>query len=202
MGWGKHVYFCNFFKKIQTTSRFTFVVFNSMDCTKNLLWRWLLLDKIKDLPVFAYRRSYSIISFSTTTIFSLKICTNNKTFQINFVLFITFTRVLCMKLNSMYIQQRRLKYKKLTKSILILVPLFGVPYAISLILVLQTNNEIGDLVYLFFDQTFTSFQVSTSAIFKSFRLLTVLGFICCHNLLPDQRRGWRGAKPEVPLPAE
>lgn len=111
------------------------------------------LSLLIDVPI-----ALSIIVKTTkksTTTLSLSL-----NFQINFVLFVTFTRVLCIKLNSMYMQQRRLKYRKLTKSTLILVPLFGVPYVISLILSLQAkSNEIVDLVYLFFDQTFTSFQV-------------------------------------------
>lgn len=123
----------------------------------------------------------------------------NQLFQINFVLFITFTRVLCIKLNSMYVQQRSIKYRKLTKSTLILVPLFGVPYVISLILSLQAKtNDVADLVYLFFDQTFTSFQVdflSPASVSQNL----ILGILCCHYLLSYKRGGAKGSNEEVSL---
>lgn len=119
-------------------------------------------------------------------------------FQINFVLFVTFTRVLCIKLNSMYIQQRRIKYRKLTKSTLILVPLFGVPYVISLILSLQAkSNEIIDLIYLFFDQTFTAFQVKTITLLYYENNLFFTGFICRYYLLSYKCRSSHGIKQEI-----
>lgn len=51
-------------------------------------------------------------------------------------------------------------FRKLTKSTLILVPLFGIPYTISLVLSLYASkSQVVDMIWLFFDQTFTSFQV-------------------------------------------
>ncbi|KAL3276300.1 hypothetical protein HHI36_024198 [Cryptolaemus montrouzieri] len=78
---------------------------------------------------------------------------------INFILFILIVRILCLKLNSMFLQQRRVKYRKLVKATLILLPLFGVPYTISVILSFYvTEDKTLEIVWLFFDQSFTAFQ--------------------------------------------
>ncbi|KAB0799158.1 hypothetical protein PPYR_07038 [Photinus pyralis] len=78
---------------------------------------------------------------------------------VNFVLFIMIVRILLMKLNSIYIQHQRTKYRRLVKSTLTLIPLFGVPYVISLVMLYSTNlNPTTEVVWLFLDQTFVAFQ--------------------------------------------
>jgi uncharacterized membrane protein len=80
-------------------------------------------------------------------------------FQITFILFTLIMRILSVKLTSMYIQQRWVKYQKLVRAILILVPLFGIPYAVSFVLSFYVdNNQTFEILWLFFDQTFTAFQ--------------------------------------------
>ncbi|KAF5284992.1 hypothetical protein FQR65_LT02303 [Abscondita terminalis] len=78
---------------------------------------------------------------------------------INFILFILIIRILLIKLNSIYIQHQRTKYRRLVRSTLILIPLFGVPYVISLIISFTTTtNTTLEVVWIFLDQTFTAFQ--------------------------------------------
>ncbi|XP_060530346.1 parathyroid hormone/parathyroid hormone-related peptide receptor-like [Cylas formicarius] len=82
------------------------------------------------------------------------------TVVINFILFIIIVRVLVLKLHftSTFIQQRK-KYRKLLKSTLILIPLFGIPYILSLVSSFYVHrSKILEVTWLFFDQTFTAFQ--------------------------------------------
>lgn len=68
-------------------------------------------------------------------------------------------RVLFVKLSSMYVQQTRIKYQKLLKATLTLLPLFGIPYTISLILAIPAKrNPTFEIFWLFFDQAFIAFQ--------------------------------------------
>lgn len=79
----------------------------------------------------------------------------------NFVLFAKIINILLVKLNSMYIQQRKIKYKRLIRSTLILTPIFGVPYIVSILTwYYASTNPTLELTWLFFDQTFTSLQVT------------------------------------------
>ncbi|XP_066146439.1 secretin receptor-like isoform X2 [Euwallacea fornicatus] len=87
------------------------------------------------------------------------------TVLINLALFKIIVKVLVMKLQftSTFTHQRRMKYvKKLMKSTLILIPLYGVPFVFSVILSLyinitQSENIILELVWILADQTFMSF---------------------------------------------
>lgn len=68
-------------------------------------------------------------------------------------------RILFVKLTSMYIQQRWTKYQKLIRAILILIPLFGIPYTVSFVLSFYVSeNQTFEILWLFFDQTFTALQ--------------------------------------------
>ncbi|CAH0558148.1 unnamed protein product [Brassicogethes aeneus] len=81
------------------------------------------------------------------------------TVVVNFILFVLIVRVLFLKLNMICIQQRRIKYRKLLKSTLILIPLFGIPYFISFCLQFWVNSsQLLELTWLLFDQTFSAFQ--------------------------------------------
>ncbi|XP_045479608.1 parathyroid hormone/parathyroid hormone-related peptide receptor-like [Harmonia axyridis] len=85
---------------------------------------------------------------------------------INFILFLLIVRILCLKLNSMFVQQRRVKYRKLVKATLILLPLFGVPYTISIVLYFYVSEDVTlELIWLFFDQSFSAFQGFLAALF-------------------------------------
>ncbi|XP_054263580.1 parathyroid hormone/parathyroid hormone-related peptide receptor-like isoform X1 [Macrosteles quadrilineatus] len=78
---------------------------------------------------------------------------------INFILFLNIVRVLLSKLQASICEEtRRYRYRRWAKSTLVLVPLFGVHYAVYL-----TTSYIGvegkvELVWLFIDQVFASFQ--------------------------------------------
>ncbi|CAG9823095.1 unnamed protein product [Phaedon cochleariae] len=81
------------------------------------------------------------------------------TVVINFILFLIIVRVLTVKLNSVWIQQRKMKYRKLMKATLILIPLFGVPYSFSLLMSIYTKQSpMLDIIWLLFDQVFSAFQ--------------------------------------------
>ncbi|XP_019874300.2 parathyroid hormone/parathyroid hormone-related peptide receptor-like [Aethina tumida] len=78
---------------------------------------------------------------------------------INFILFILIVRVLFLKLNMICIQQRKIKYRKLLKSTLILIPLFGIPYFMSFCLQFWIDESPTlELIWLLFDQSFSAFQ--------------------------------------------
>ncbi|KAK3858246.1 hypothetical protein Pcinc_035556 [Petrolisthes cinctipes] len=75
---------------------------------------------------------------------------------INFFFFLNVVRVLVLKLRSS-ISAESMKYRKLGKSTLVLVPLFGVHYFVLWGLS-TSNNEYVELVWLLLDQVFASFQ--------------------------------------------
>ncbi|XP_077553709.1 secretin receptor-like [Haemaphysalis longicornis] len=78
---------------------------------------------------------------------------------VNFVLFINITRVLFVKLFTTQTQQaRKYRYRKWFKSTLVLVPLFGAHYAFLLGMSLAAAGDMLELVWLYIDQLFSSFQ--------------------------------------------
>ncbi|GLV40041.1 Diuretic hormone 44 receptor 2 [Carabus blaptoides fortunei] len=78
---------------------------------------------------------------------------------INLILFVKIVHILLVKLNIMYVQHQRIKYRRLIRSTLILMPLFGVPYTLSIVTwYFATTDQVIELVWMFFDQTFTSLQ--------------------------------------------
>ncbi|XP_012235338.1 secretin receptor isoform X2 [Linepithema humile] len=77
---------------------------------------------------------------------------------INFVLFINIVRVLLIKLKSTMTEETQ-RYKRWARSTLVLVPLFGVHYAFFIGMSYSVGvNEIVEIVWLFCDQLFASFQ--------------------------------------------
>ncbi|XP_076046949.1 uncharacterized protein LOC143028556 isoform X2 [Oratosquilla oratoria] len=74
----------------------------------------------------------------------------------NFFFFLNVTRVLLLKLRSS-VSAESDKYRKLGRSTLVLVPLFGVHYFLLLWLSTSTNTHV-ELLWLFLDQVFASFQ--------------------------------------------
>ncbi|XP_025072983.1 vasoactive intestinal polypeptide receptor 2 isoform X1 [Pogonomyrmex barbatus] len=76
----------------------------------------------------------------------------------NFLLFLNIVRVLLVKLKtSVHLQRKKMKYKRWAKSTLVLVPLFGVHYTFFLGLSYHKDYRV-ELVWLFCDQLFASFQ--------------------------------------------
>ncbi|XP_011881226.1 PREDICTED: glucagon receptor-like isoform X2 [Vollenhovia emeryi] len=77
---------------------------------------------------------------------------------INFVLFINIVRVLLVKLKSTMSEETQ-RYKRWARSTLVLVPLFGVHYAFFIGMSYSIGvNETVEVVWLFCDQLFASFQ--------------------------------------------
>ncbi|XP_046145299.1 secretin receptor-like isoform X3 [Osmia bicornis bicornis] len=77
---------------------------------------------------------------------------------INFVLFVNIVRVLLLKLKSTVSEETQ-RYKRWAKSTLVLVPLFGVHYTLFLGMSYSIGmNETVEVVWLFCDQLFASFQ--------------------------------------------
>ncbi|XP_076397131.1 parathyroid hormone/parathyroid hormone-related peptide receptor isoform X4 [Megachile rotundata] len=77
---------------------------------------------------------------------------------INFVLFVNIVRVLLLKLKSTVSEETQ-RYKRWAKSTLVLVPLFGVHYTVFLGMSYSIGvNETVEVVWLFCDQLFASFQ--------------------------------------------
>ncbi|XP_014663609.1 PREDICTED: parathyroid hormone/parathyroid hormone-related peptide receptor-like isoform X2 [Priapulus caudatus] len=75
---------------------------------------------------------------------------------INFVFFLNIIRVLYTKLRDSNTANVR-KYRKLAKSTLVLVPLFGAHYFIFIGMT-SVKNEVLELTWLFFDLFFCAFQ--------------------------------------------
>ncbi|XP_030760975.1 parathyroid hormone/parathyroid hormone-related peptide receptor-like isoform X2 [Sitophilus oryzae] len=83
------------------------------------------------------------------------------TVVVNFLLFLLIVKVLVLKIHftSTFIQQKKVKFRKLLKSTLILIPLYGIPYTMTLILSFYVeSSKILEIIWLFLDQSFTSFQ--------------------------------------------
>ncbi|KAK2585371.1 hypothetical protein KPH14_010047 [Odynerus spinipes] len=77
---------------------------------------------------------------------------------INFVLFVNIVRVLLSKLKCTVSEETQ-RYKRWARSTLVLVPLFGVHYTVFLGMSYSMGvNETIELVWLFCDQFFASFQ--------------------------------------------
>ena len=78
--------------------------------------------------------------------------------QINFMLFLRIVRVLLLKLRAAVSEETR-TYRRWAKSTLVLVPLFGIHYAIFLGMGMVSHPHV-EIAWLFCDQFFASFQVS------------------------------------------
>ncbi|XP_043289421.1 vasoactive intestinal polypeptide receptor 2-like isoform X2 [Venturia canescens] len=87
---------------------------------------------------------------------------------INFILFVNIVRVLLSKLKSTVSEETQ-RYKRWARSTLVLVPLFGVHYTVFLGMSYSMGvNEKVELVWLFCDQLFASFQGSFVAVLYCF----------------------------------
>ncbi|XP_015597643.1 secretin receptor isoform X2 [Cephus cinctus] len=76
----------------------------------------------------------------------------------NFILFLNIVRVLLAKLKtSLQMQRKKMRYRRWAKSTLVLVPLFGAHYTLFLGLSYHKDYRV-ELVWLFCDQLFASFQ--------------------------------------------
>ncbi|XP_066588776.1 secretin receptor-like [Prorops nasuta] len=82
----------------------------------------------------------------------------------NFLLFVNIVRVLFVKLKtSVHLQRKKMHYRQWAKSTLVLVPLFGAHYTLFLGLSYHNDHRV-ELVWLFCDQLFGSFQGSFVAL--------------------------------------
>lgn len=85
--------------------------------------------------------------------------------QLNLLFFINITRVLFLKMfskSSIASSSSGYRYSKWFKSTLVLVPLFGVHHALFLVFYCLTTFSFKiEVIWLYFDIFFTSFQVSS-----------------------------------------
>ncbi|XP_076330087.1 glucagon receptor-like [Tachypleus tridentatus] len=82
------------------------------------------------------------------------------TIIVNFLFFVNITRVLFLKMFvSLTTQANRYRYRKWFRSTLVLVPLFGVHYAVLLGMSFSAGvNRTAELIWLYADILFSSFQ--------------------------------------------
>ncbi|XP_053997253.1 secretin receptor-like [Hylaeus anthracinus] len=82
----------------------------------------------------------------------------------NFLLFINIVRILFVKFKtSVHLQRKKMQYSRWAKSTLVLVPLFGAHYTLFLGFSYHKDRRV-ELVWLFCDQFFASFQGSVVAL--------------------------------------
>ncbi|KAG9430962.1 secretin receptor [Apis mellifera carnica] len=82
----------------------------------------------------------------------------------NFLLFLNIVRALFIKFKtSVHLQRKKMQYSRWAKSTLVLVPLFGAHYTLFLGFSYHADKRM-ELVWLFFDQLFVSFQGSFVAL--------------------------------------
>ncbi|XP_073979483.1 secretin receptor-like isoform X2 [Rhodnius prolixus] len=87
---------------------------------------------------------------------------------LNFILFINIVRVLMLKL-TVSISEEKKRYRRWAKSTLLLVPLFGVHYALLIGMSSSMNkNQYVEMVWLFCEQLFASFQGFVIAVLYCF----------------------------------
>ncbi|XP_041366702.1 secretin receptor-like [Gigantopelta aegis] len=78
---------------------------------------------------------------------------------VNFGFFLNVIRILFTKLNAAHSPEaKKFRYRRLAKSILVLIPLFGVHYIVFLGLPDKHVNETAQLVKLYFEMFFNSIQ--------------------------------------------
>ncbi|XP_012344970.1 secretin receptor [Apis florea] len=100
----------------------------------------------------------------------------------NFLLFLNIVRVLFVKFKtSVHLQRKKMQYSRWAKSTLVLVPLFGAHYTLFLAFSYHNDKRV-ELVWLFFDQLFVSFQGSFVALL--YCLLNV-------EVRTEIKRAWR-----------
>lgn len=104
------------------------------------------------------------------------------------VLFIRITKVLFSKLRSSQHEEAQ-RYKKWAKSTIILMPLFGIHYAMFLWMsYYMRKQETLELIWLICDQLFASFQVDPPDLPRGIKLnLTILGILRSHAFLFHER---------------
>ncbi|XP_046396246.1 parathyroid hormone/parathyroid hormone-related peptide receptor-like [Ischnura elegans] len=91
------------------------------------------------------------------------------TVLINFLLFVNIVRVLLLKLRSSICEEtRKYRYRRWAKSTLVLVPLFGIHYTLLLGMYFASVNHVVEIIWLFCDQFFASFQGCFVAILYCF----------------------------------
>lgn len=87
--------------------------------------------------------------------------------------------VICINMSIISISCMIFCFRKMTKHICILIPLFGVPYMIFTIM-----SVMLDVAYLYAEMFFSSFQVnwhSTSLVFNIINIYTNTWFFCAEN---------------------
>ncbi|ELT96601.1 hypothetical protein CAPTEDRAFT_130410, partial [Capitella teleta] len=78
---------------------------------------------------------------------------------INFVFFLNILRVLFTKLKASNTPEaRKFRYRKLAKSTLVLIPLYGVHYVVFIWIEPTHVSDLTQVVWLYFEMTFNSFQ--------------------------------------------
>ncbi|XP_039292516.1 parathyroid hormone/parathyroid hormone-related peptide receptor [Nilaparvata lugens] len=107
---------------------------------------------------------------------------------INFALFINIVRVLLSKLQASICEENK-KFRKWAKSTLVLVPLFGVHYAIFIGMSYVEGSEKLEIAWLFGDQLFASFQGFFVAVLYCF-----LNGEVRTEISKKWRRWWRSRK--------
>nr|XP_012225728.1 PREDICTED: secretin receptor [Linepithema humile] len=104
---------------------------------------------------------------------------------LNFLLFLNIVRVLLVKLKtSVHLQRKKMKYKRWAKSTLVLVPLFGIHYTFFLGLSYHKDYRV-ELVWLFCDQLFASFQGA---------FVALLYCLLNGEVRAEIRRAWRARR--------
>ncbi|XP_076756933.1 secretin receptor isoform X1 [Xylocopa sonorina] len=119
---------------------------------------------------------------------------------INFLLFVNIVRVLLLKLQSTVSEETQ-RYKRWAKSTLVLVPLFGVHYSIFLGMSYSIGvNETVEVVWLFCDQLFASFQgffVAVLYCFLNGEVRTEVSRAIRSQKLPRFRTRWATSRPST-----
>ncbi|XP_071451890.1 parathyroid hormone/parathyroid hormone-related peptide receptor-like [Hetaerina americana] len=116
------------------------------------------------------------------------------TILINFVLFVNIVRVLLLKLQSSICEEtRKYRYRRWAKSTLVLVPLFGVHYTLFLGMSYSMGtNYVVEIIWLFCDQFFASFQgsfVATLYCFMNGEVRAEMNKIWLHHRKEKDGRG-------------
>ncbi|KAK3908099.1 Parathyroid hormone/parathyroid hormone-related peptide receptor, partial [Frankliniella fusca] len=106
---------------------------------------------------------------------------------VSFALFVNIARVLLVKMQaSVQVQQRSMRYRRWARSTMVLMPLFGTHYALSLLFQAGVgHHEVLEIAWLLFDQTFSSFQGC---------LVALLYCLLTREVRVEVRRRWQSTR--------